>query len=244
MTEIRVIAPLDATFAGPVARRPEGQDQPVHLRQGTLDGACGPCVVFMAMIVCGIADRDDLLPRLRRDGRGRVARVFRVFERTGALFQGGMDVSAARSVLAVAFGRRVREWEPALAMIGGPDASAFVRDAIERGDPVLLKLSWGDSEAGGSHWVLAIGLEYERWTEAAEGDLCRILVLDPDLPAPAVSAWNGVVDARPDRDGGLWWWSRQRTVRVDAALAVSPPRRPAPLLEFLPSPEHSRRKRA
>lgn len=39
MTNIFVLSAIDATCAGPLAEGPDGDEQPVHLAQGDLDGA-------------------------------------------------------------------------------------------------------------------------------------------------------------------------------------------------------------
>lgn len=36
----------------------------VHLRQGDLDGACGPYCLFSALITLGLLQRDDLLENM------------------------------------------------------------------------------------------------------------------------------------------------------------------------------------
>jgi hypothetical protein len=201
-----------------VARRADGRDQPVHLRQGSLDGACGPYSLFMAMIVCGLVDRDDLLAVRRRDGRTRLGRVMRRLDEVGAFFQGGLDEEGLRRALVAACGKRFEFQHGLTAMFSGRDTPTFVREHVEASRPVLLKLAWGDDDAAGAHWVVVIGLEYERWSDEGR-ELCRFLVLDPEAPAPTVCAWNGVVDARPSR-GGYWWWTARRAVRLDAAFAV------------------------
>ena len=57
MTEIHVIDLLDATHNGPAAVGPSGEEQEVHLQQGSLDGACGPYSLLMCLLICGLIER-------------------------------------------------------------------------------------------------------------------------------------------------------------------------------------------
>jgi hypothetical protein len=59
MTEIIVIDPIDTTHEGPSAPGPSGQRQMIHLMQGSLDGACGPYSLMMALLICGVVDRNQ-----------------------------------------------------------------------------------------------------------------------------------------------------------------------------------------
>ena len=62
MTKLIVIDPIDATHEGPSVPilNSDNEFQLLHLRQGDIDGACGPCCLFMALIICGVAKREEI----------------------------------------------------------------------------------------------------------------------------------------------------------------------------------------
>jgi|GEM_PF-5652811 len=57
MTKLIVIDPIDATHEGPSVPtlNSDNEFQLLHLRQGDIDGACGPYCLFMALMICGVA---------------------------------------------------------------------------------------------------------------------------------------------------------------------------------------------
>lgn len=74
MTEIHVIDLIDTTHEGPAAMGTKGEEQQVHLHQGSLDGACGPYCLLMSLLICGLADRTSGLssPYSKKTSIGKV----------------------------------------------------------------------------------------------------------------------------------------------------------------------------
>lgn len=227
MTEILVIGLLDATHEGPVsAVRADGEDsvvdpdppkQPVALSQGSLDGACGPYCLFMALLICGVVEYARVVafdPSLRGD---KVSKLFdRMSTGFSTLFTEGSDLSDLRKLLRGVF--------PKVLGIkahtgGGAATRAFVEEEVRQGRPVILGIDW----PGGGHWVVVVGLEYERYDDDSR-KLCRFLILDPGDPPPTVCSWNGVIDARGS--GGAypytWWTADGRKVKLSTALSMWP----------------------
>lgn len=217
MTTIRVIGLLDATGEGPTADGPDGQAQVVHLRQGSLDGACGPYALCMALLMCGALSRDAACSvGVIRDGRTTIGKLFARMNEHHTLFKHGTDLDDLQDILAGLFKKviHVEEFDG-----DGAACRKFVRDHVTLGHPVLLGLHW----PGGGHWVVVVGLEFEE-NEGNKPVLCRFLVLDPDADSPKVSAWNGVIDARGS--GGQYpytgWTLDGIKVRLSTAMAIWP----------------------
>lgn len=212
MTSIIVIGRIKTTGGGPTAQGPDGEDQPVHLAQGDLDGACGPYCLFMALLILGVVRRDEIKPGA--DGGDDIEKLFKRLHRYGGFFRDGTDV--------VELKRHLKEFAPHLMVKATKSKGVELRDWLEghitEDHPVILGLRWG----GEAHWVLVVGLEYETETETETDELRRILVLDPGDPAPTVSAWNGVVDARGS--GGIypyrWWTAADVKVQMEHGIAI------------------------
>ena len=64
MHMIQYLDLLDATDDGPMADF-DKEEQEVFLRQGDVDGACGPYCVLMALLTCGVAQRNNVTAERR-----------------------------------------------------------------------------------------------------------------------------------------------------------------------------------
>ena len=58
-TEIMIIRPIDTTNKGPMVPDGTGGWQPVHLKQGEMDGACGLYSLMMGFIICGVVHYEE-----------------------------------------------------------------------------------------------------------------------------------------------------------------------------------------
>lgn len=213
-TMIKVIGLIDTTHEGPAAENSRGEEQAVHLMQGDLDGACGPYCLLMALLTLGIVDRDNLLDWDLRGSRRGLAKLLQLTEQYGPFFHNGTNLDDLKELVQRSFGR---ELGVSVHNGSGTEIRKFVVDNIEENHPVVLGIDFPD----GAHWVLVIGLEHAVDDEGTQ-TLSRFLVLDPKDPAPKVSAWNGVIDARGS--GGpypyTWWTGEDRKVKFSAAMAV------------------------
>jgi hypothetical protein len=192
-----VLDNLDATHEGPIR---VSDDSAVHLRQGDADGACGPYVVFMALIVLDLAHRDEVTAWALPDGRTKIGKLMQQLgERSNTLFVGGTTLKALDEVLLESFGRDLTTERHE---VSGKTALDFIKQHLRQGNPVIVQLDGTDD----AHFVLAIGVD------GGSGDgpeVDRLLVLDPADGASSVCPWNGVVDARPT--GGKFpytWWTK------------------------------------
>lgn len=224
-TEYLVLPHLDATHRGPVRQSGDNEEEAdqdlIHLRQGDLDGACGPYCVLMALLILGLADRDTVTVFGLADQRSSIGKlVTRMTEGWGTLFHEGTSLDDLAEMLNGLFRRKLTATTCATS---GVECRRFVERSILDGAPVIL----GISSADVAHWVVVVGLEY--WVDEDGGrELSRLLLLDPGDPAPTVSAWNGVLEARGS--GGRYpytWWTAgdggETKVAFFAAMALLVP---------------------
>lgn len=215
MPSFTIIDLLNITLTGPEAIGPDAKPQAVFLRQGDADGACGPYSLLMALLICGLIDREkiDYLARLdRRTSYGKL--MARLDEHPG-LFRDGTSLDELASLMESAFAKRLSF---DLSTTTGADVRGFVQQHIEAGHPVILNMSF----SGGAHALVVIGIEY-----SAEGAARRLLLLDPGGPRPAACAWNCVIDLQGS--GGRYPYNCWRPddhqpwrASLDEALALWP----------------------
>lgn len=215
-TEFVVIDPIDATHEGPVVPRlkNKSKEQKAHLLQGALDGACGPYCLFMALIICGLVDRHEIISLEQVDGRTSLGKLIIQLSKYSAFFRDGTDLIELKELLDKTYRNKLTT---EIRKASEKKLLKFVKKHVLRNHPVILGLSWKN----GGHWVVVIGLEYQR---IEKRKLCRLLVLDPGDPPSNVCAWNGVIDARKyDSRKNYpyeWWTSDDLRVRFDSAMAL------------------------
>lgn len=213
MTEIHVIDLLDATHNGPTAIGPSGEEQEVHLQQGSLDGACGPYSLLMCLLICGLIERSAIINSYYSK-QTSIGKILERIKQGKGLFKDGTDLEELKKFIEGTFPKKL---EIETIEKSGVDVRSFVEKHINQNHPVIMGMEY----PGSGHWVVAIGLEYSRESNGTL-TLCRTLVLDPDKRYSKVSAWNGVVDARGS--GGpypyTWWTSDDKKVKLDQAMAM------------------------
>lgn len=233
MSEIVVIRQINISNAGPVNRK----GQPIHLQQGSLDGACGPYSLFMALTICGVVkDREhkSLLsadPVRKNSATGKA--LFHMSELTSGeenlLFRDGVSMSALKEIADKAYKSSVStEYRAAKRnrknseefIKHGPFSTSDVKDFIigevsqVNNNPVILWLSFNP----GGHAVVVIGVEYK---DRDKKKVARLFLLDPGVPTPKSSAWNSVIEISPRKETHLCWdETGTREVTFLGALAI------------------------
>ena len=184
---------LRLTSSGPVTT--SGSDDLVHLRQGDMDGACGPYCLYMALIAMGFIVRSDATDLSRHDGRTREGRLRDAIKLFGTLSSNG-TTDLELQWLADHFRTQKLHTEA----LFGDNKKGFVAaavKAIDDGGLPIIGLRWSKTFGGGGHWVLVVGYE---WCDigTANGNVkiqpTRLLCLDPGSPTPGIHGWNAVLD--------------------------------------------------
>ncbi|MCS8146606.1 hypothetical protein N0479_07555 [Pseudomonas aeruginosa] len=148
----------------------------VHLRQGDMDGACGPYCLVMAMLVRGQLRRRQAKGLERVDSRSRYGRLMKALDQHGPLLRVGTTGVDLLELLA-----EINDTEHFALKGEGRRLVRHTREYLEAGFPVVLGFH---GRKGGDirHWGLAIGMS-ER----------AFLLLDPAHDLPRGQAWNAVI---------------------------------------------------
>lgn len=174
------------------------------LRQGDLDGACGPYALTMALIASRIIDRNQaVLLWSSLDQLDQRIVLAKAVKELDMLVSQGTDISALQKIfrgIQKHFDTNVfNQLECHLICssvdqveISGRKLFLAVVEHINQYDlPVILWLDW---KGGGAHWVVVIGYQYRDNGNQSQS-IEHLLVLDPGADMSATGAWNGVLTA-------------------------------------------------
>lgn len=210
MSETVAIKQITMSRFGPLNE----EGSPIHLQQGSLDGACGPYCLFMALIICGLVREDDhqkllrLEPIRKNSATGKaLIKMEELAAKRGSLMQKGTEISHLQEI-AASHGFVATEPQEARKIFKNKKkvlstgvVKDFVIEKVSQDQPVILFLDYN----GGAHWVVVIGLEYKYSKDRDKKKVSRLLLLDPSAPTPIISAWNSVIDISPRKETHSWW---------------------------------------
>jgi hypothetical protein len=190
----------------------------VALRQGDLDGACGPYSLMMALLLTKVITFADAkkLWNTDPDGRNKFAKWTNQF---GALLiQGTCDSDLEKLFSAIQSLvkpnrtqnlKMVRLTPEKNSKLKGESSLYMVKNYIDNHDmPVILGLDWSRNEA---HWVVAVGYQ-EYKSKSGKQILANILTLDPGSSIGKTSAWNGVLGLGSPKDRKLRYMTEDTEV--------------------------------
>jgi hypothetical protein len=203
-TEIMIIRPIDTTNKGPMVPDGTGGWQPVHLKQGEMDGACGLYSLMMGLIICGVVRYDEARSFHAVSSKSKLGKLLDFFRDRGPLISGidldqmfnAVDKYSPGPIDCQGFMRKA---------YGAPALVEFIERNIIENHPVLLLITF----EGGGHWVLVIGGEYKKTK------LCRFLILDPEENTPQICSWNGVIDVKKQKGTYQFHWWRTKNIHED-----------------------------
>lgn len=190
----------------------------VHLAQGSLDGACGPYSVIMALLLLGKQRFDEvtsygfLFDRTQSKGK-----LWHMLEQGSAFLRDGTDLNDLHRLLQRSFGQELYSHP----VVDTPEALIhFTVEHLREGRPVLLGLRY---TGRGGHWLVIVGHE-----ENEPGRVSKLLALDSSANAPSLCAWNAFVDvetpAKHKRYRYQWVNASGSTaVALEDALAIGTP---------------------
>lgn len=181
---------LSVSPLGPVTCcHPVGHDL-IHLRQGEMDGACGPYCITMALITLGVLTRDQARNLDQFDGRTREGRFRENLLAFGSLVTEGTDdfdiswlaetfkgVGVTTQILDVARRRKA--------------TIEKIAEAVDRSDIPIVGVEW---QEGSGHWLMVVGYQGYQFDEAQDMQITHLLCLDPTSDAPRTSLWNAVIE--------------------------------------------------
>ena len=156
----------------------------VHLRQGDLDGACGPYCVVMALLALNVLDSCSLPTMSRLDYRTRIGRLFREIERLhDPMVTQGTTIEQLEAMFAIYPNLATRTYADSPSAV-----LTQVSQALADQHPVIVDVTSRKND-GLRHWTLAIGQCDE-----------FIYLLDPAYELPVASCWNAVLSRRSQSD--------------------------------------------
>lgn len=165
---------------------------PVPLRQGDIDGACGPYSLLMTLIIKKVISNEDVLDLGSYDGRTRFGMFFDRLKLFGSMFREGSNYEEMEW-LAECFknhpdGKVSTKVYPSLSLRGNLKQIA---EELDSGNPVIVGLQWKKDKG---HWAVAIGYEMVGKT------ITKIFTLDPGHQYIPNTYWNAVISAFDDND--------------------------------------------
>lgn len=209
MNRLYTINQLDTTENGPEALNENNDFQKVFLNQGTLDGACGPYSIFMALLTLGIVDRDEVTS-FNIDGRTRIGKLINELNNNHfSLFKNGTYLKDLENILSNNFNRSL---EIKSSRGTGRKIINFTIEQLKKDCPTIVGVNF----KGGAHWMLAVGFE------EFENEIIRLLFLDSSGERPSFCSWNSIIDIRKGKSGAYPynWWTHTEFVQFEEAISL------------------------
>lgn len=205
---IHIIKHLQITNQGPEAFF-KNDYQRVFLNQGSIDGACGPYSILMALLTLGLVERDEVTSFVY-DGRTKLGKLMGELNNNyRGLFVDGTDIAQLEYIISNSFSSLLN-----LEKEEGKNKKTikFILKHLLDDHPVIIGVNGSDC----AHWMLAVGYE-----ENIIDKKKRLLVLDPSGNEPIVSSWNSIINLDVDRKGRYpyYWWTYEDYIQFDEALA-------------------------
>jgi|SRR5690606_19375889 len=211
MRSFKVIRHIDTTEYGPEAPIGinSGEFQQVFLNQGSLDGACGPYSLFMALLVLGLLDRDNITS-FKTDGRTKYGKIHKDLDNYPSLFRNGTTVSDLKRLLDEHFKKEIKT---SVEVGKNKDVIRFTKRNLDLNNPTIIGVNFKE----GAHWMLAIGYE------ELNGEKIRLLCLDPSGEKPFQCPWNAILEVKKSQSGIYpykWWGQNETFVEYHEALSI------------------------
>lgn len=196
--------------------------QLVHLRQGGLDGACGPYSVVMALVTLGVMSYREAQNMYQWHGNSREGRFRTEIRNLGALVSEGTDYKDMLKLVDCFRGVGVG----AEYVTGNKkDIVQQVQDAVDCQCAPIIGVRWSGGEG---HWMMVVG--YQGYEDDGDFQITHLLCLDPGSDTPRTSLWNAVIEVFND-DGSsvangplpsiFWGFSGEpQSCRIEETLII------------------------
>jgi hypothetical protein len=159
----------------------------IHLRQGDLDGACGPYCMISSLIALGVIRRASAQNMDQWDGRSREGRFRDALFNFGPLISEGTLHDDLLWLTEYFKGVGLQA-----SVADGTKKQNFtdMAKAIDDGEMPIVRVCW---VGGGAHWLLAVGYQ---GVVSADGEAIptHLLCLDPAQESPVTGLWNCVLE--------------------------------------------------
>lgn len=180
MNTIKIIPQLNIVNGTLVAGSLNNHEK-VFLKQGSVDGACGPYCLFMALLILNVISYNEATNLWWIKRSTRFGKMLKKMQEHDNLFQGGTHLYQLDELLQGSFTSTLNT---TVSDARGKNLIKFLQMELSENKPVLF----GVTGKNLAHWLLAIGYE-----EDSSGNISKILFLDPsgkELP----NYYNGIID--------------------------------------------------
>lgn len=160
----------------------------IFLKQGSVDGACGPYCLFMTLIILGLIDYDDAINLWWTKRSTRFGKMLAKMQEHDILFQNGTDLNQLEDLLKNSFKNKL---EINVSEQKGRELINFCIEQLKENKPTIVGVNGVDLE----HWLLALGYE-----ENNKGEICKLFFLDPS-GVDNTNYWNAVIDIENTHHG-------------------------------------------
>lgn len=202
MKNIKILSQLNITNGQLVAN-----NQSVFLQQGSLDGACGPYCLFMALLILDVIGYDDAISLWKIKRSTKLGKLIKAMEIHKQLFQAGTYVEDLKEMIEVSFKNQI---EVKTNKEGGKKTIQFILQQLKNQNPVIV----GVKNKTIAHWMLAIGFE------DYNNEITKILFLDPSEKEP-ISYFNSAINIKDTVYGYPYKWETLENTYVKFEDAVS-----------------------
>lgn len=181
MKTIHIIDKLVLAQEALCAKWKNNRLQPVHLRQGDMDGTCAVYSLMMAMITCGIINRKDAEGLYRKiDGRSSLGRLLNRLTREEGLIRDGLYLSEIYEVI----NHNSRKIMDSIYSSDTNNLDDIIQ-SLDNDNPVIVAATFKGNK--GAHAMLIIG--YESYCDC----ITKLFCLDPGYQLPDCSYWNALI---------------------------------------------------
>lgn len=205
MKVIKTINQLDITNGNLTAH---GEN--IFLRQGSMDGACGPYCVFMALLVLGVIDYHSATNLWLINKSTKLGKLIKALMQHETLFQNGTFAEDLETMLQQSYSKDIITTTNNL---GGRKVIDFTVESLKNNAPVVVGIRGKDL----AHWLLAVGFEENN------GKLSKLFLLDPSANEET-NYWNSVIRIDTTYHGIYsykWENSEDLYVKFEDAISIN-----------------------
>lgn len=180
-------------------------------KQGSVDGACGPYSLFMALKILGELNQEDI-NKPENIKKSRCAFKFmNEINKFKGLFFAGTDITEIYNLIYNNFKTKL-----AIDYSQVEDSSElinFILEQLDDNNPTIVRISF----TKGSHWLVAVG-----YSKNEKDKNCNLLLLDPSGVKPSFSPWNSIIEIGSKRKGvySYHWHTNGYNISIDEALSI------------------------
>lgn len=209
MKTIKLLSQLEIVNAVLTTNALRKNDQ-VFLQQGTMDGACGPYCIFMALIILGVVNFEEATNLWVIDKRTRIGKLVKGMRAHSTLFEAGTHLNELETLIQQSFKAEI---VVDINIGKGKSVIDYTIQNLKTNKPVVV----GVIGKGLSHWLLAIGFE-----EDENGVATKILFLDPSGNSNS-NYFNAIIGVNKTYHGYPYQWlDREDTyIKFDDAMSLS-----------------------